>query len=139
MDRRELLAKASVCTSTVAFAGCSLNPFGCGKGHQIIISATKVELTEAQRDNLSIIVTSNLPDGEKKIIQKAIRNEEYAECYPGSEELQSFVNRVERRKAEQFENYDGTPPEYLNSVYVNKDGAYYKLYVTVEDEVISDP
>ena len=41
--------------------------------------------------------------------------------------------------AEQFEEYDGTPPEYLNSVYVKWTKAYYKLYVTVEDEVISDP
>lgn len=139
MDRRQLLRAGVLNSSLVALAGCSLNPLSCGESHKITISTSKVNLSEDQKNNLSLIDVSNLPAGEQTIVQKAIQNDEYAECYPGSEEVQSFVERVEQRKGEQFENYDGTPPEYLNSVYVNKDGAYYKLYVTVEDEVISDP
>lgn len=107
--------------------------------HEITISVDEVDLTETQRKNLSVIVASDLPEGEMEIIREAIRNDEYVECYPGSEELQSFVERVERRKGEQFENYDGTPPEYLNTVYLKRRNTYYGLYVTVEDTVISDP
>lgn len=135
-DRRELLAAASVCTGTVALAGCSFNPFGCGEMHQTSVSATEAKLTENQRANLSIIVASDLPEGEKEVIREAIRSDEYAECHPGSEVLQSFVERVKRRKAEQFESYDGTPPEYLNSAYASHDATNYELSVTVEDEVI---
>lgn len=139
MDRRELLVTASVCTSTVALTGCSLNPFDCGEMHRITVSATEANLTETQRENLSIIVTAEVPEEERAIFRSAIADDEYAECYPGSEELQSFVDRIERRKGEQFEAYDGTPPEYLDSVYVSQDGTDYELYVTVEDEVISGP
>jgi len=104
-----------------------------------VISATNVNLTTEQRENLSIIDATELPEGETDIVRTAIRDDEYVECYPGSDELQSFVDHVESNKGEQFEQYNGSPPEYLNSVYVNEDGTYYRLYVTVEDEVVSDP
>lgn len=136
MDRRAMLWKVGVAATSIPLAGCSFSPFGCGEMHQTSVAASEAELTEAQRENLSMIEMPDLPTGERTIVRKAIRNDEYAECYPGSEELQSFVERVERRKAEQFENYEGTPPEYLNSVYVSEDGSYYRLSVTVEDEVV---
>lgn len=139
MDRRELLVTATTCSCSVVLAGCSLNPFDCGANDRITISTTDVNLTADQRENLSIIDATELPEGETEIVRNAIRDDEYAECYPGSDELQSFVDRVESNKGEQFERYDGSPPEYLNSVYVNEDGTYYRLYVTVEDEVVSDP
>lgn len=139
MDRRELLAKTGAVAGMAALAGCSLTPFDCRPAHEITIDPSEASLTESRRENLSIIALNELPSEEREIAREAIRNDEYVECYPGSEALQSFVERVENRIAEQFESYEGTPPEYLNAVYVREGDAYYALSVTVEDEVISDP
>ena len=87
-----------------------------------------IEETMAQtNDDLVPIQSENLPDEERALLRSAVNHGRYIECYPGSEPLQSFVDR-----AKDHVDRQGDDP----TIYGIFEGQWYEISVCVLDEAI---
>lgn len=141
-SRRRLLQLGSV-SLVSGLAGCVGSVYECGrlfgaKMHKVSIEPDEVTLSSEQQSSIVPIKFAELPSKEQEIVRKSIRDGEYAVCYPGSEALQSFIDRVETNQRKQYNSYDGeNPPKILSTAFLKYRSRYYSLYVNVEDTTVS--
>jgi hypothetical protein len=93
-----------------------------------VVRAKAVSLSTAERNSLDPIAFGELPDSEQEIVHTAIEEGEYRKCPAADPQIPdpliSFANRAAAHRGE-----DGHGPAYLNY-----DGSYYALGVSIEDQ-----
>lgn len=123
---------ATVAGLTAANAGCVEAVTGtvsesstddCDRTIEIHIEETMAQTN----DDLVPIRGENLPDEERALLRSAVNQGRYIECYPGSEPLQSFVDR-----AKDHVDRQGDDP----TVYGIFEDQWYEISVYVLDEEI---
>lgn len=89
------------------------------------------------------VSSSDLPDGEREVVEAALPPGRYVTCGDASA-LASLADRIERRHelrgerhAERWTEQDATvtPPAYLQRYYLEDEGVTYQVALVVDGEV----
>lgn len=139
--RREII-RLGFCSS-IYISGClkKVNVGGklpCEPNRRIVIKLKEVTLPTNKKSIISPIKYRLIKSNEKDIIKKLLKSKEYKKCFPGPDELESFIKRAEEHKREQNRKYDAKDrPQILKTVFLKYQDQYYSLEIDVEDGELS--
>jgi hypothetical protein len=160
MRRRRALHALAATALPAALAGC-LADDGTGEPNTDTSTRTTVATTAVSCDAPSSlelddpeydlepsnetppVSSSELPDGERQVVEAALPPGRYATCGDASA-LRSLADRVEKRHELRGERHVDrwterdatvTPPAYLSRYYLEHEGVTYQVELVVDGEV----
>lgn len=126
---RRVFLSSGVIVGATGVAGCaSINPLACPDRNEVVIEATRADLSKQEKESIDPIWFSDLPPAQQAIAKTAVETGEYRVCPFAEADNTQAITDFAHTATERTGGGDGL-------VYLEYGGEYYELNIRIQDQV----